>query len=122
MKHVKRVLVLGASSNHERYSYKAIKMLLNNQHEVYAIGNKNEQIEHINIHKELFEIDQLDTLTVYLSPKNQKPYYDYIIDLKPLRVIFNPGTENPELHKLLCQNNIYFEESCTLVLLSTNQF
>lgn len=118
----KKVLVLGASSNPERYSFKAIQMLSNHQHEVFAIGNKNDQVENVIIHKEPFDINELDTITLYLSAKNQKSYYDFIINQKPNRVIFNPGTENPELYDVLKQKNISFEEACTLVLLSTNQF
>jgi hypothetical protein len=57
-----------------------------------------------------------------LAPSRQKEYYDYIIELKPKRVIFNPGTENIELAQLLAQANIDWENACTLVLLSTNQY
>ena len=60
--------------------------------------------------------------TLYLNPERQKDYYNYIVSLKPERVIFNPGTENPELYQILRENNIDFEAACTLVLLSTNQY
>ncbi len=66
--------------------------------------------------------EALNTVTLYMSPKRQKEYYEYIISLKPRRIIFNPGTENPKFFKLLEDNNINFEIACTLVLLSTNQY
>ena len=64
----------------------------------------------------------ITTVTLYLNPKRQEEYYDYILSLKPQRVIFNPGTENPDLYKILRENNIENEVACTLVLLGTNQY
>ncbi|WP_274971940.1 CoA-binding protein, partial [Zunongwangia profunda] len=62
------------------------------------------------------------TVTLYVGPKNQPEYYDYLVALNPKRVIFNPGTENPELYGVLEKNNIKFQNACTLVLLGTNQY
>jgi len=119
----KKTLVLGASSNPERYSYKAISFLLNKKHPVVAVGNKEDETLGVSIKKEMpEEKDQIDTITLYLSSKNQVPYYDSIIDLKPKRVIFNPGTYNPELIEKLEKNNIETVEACTLVMLSTNTY
>ena len=64
----------------------------------------------------------IHTVTLYLNPKHQKAYYDYLIELKPQRVIFNPGTENPIFYKRLKEAGISYEIDCTLVLLSTNQY
>jgi hypothetical protein len=61
-------------------------------------------------------------VTLYLNPLNQKEYYDYIVSLKPKRIIFNPGTENEELYQIAKKNNIQTMEACTLVLLSTGQY
>ncbi|WKW45641.1 CoA-binding protein [Myroides sp. JBRI-B21084] len=115
-------LVLGASENTERYSNKAIKKLLNHNHNVKAIGNKIGEVNGVTINKGLVAFNDIDTVTLYLNPTNQKPYYDYILSLKPRRVIFNPGTENDELQHKLNEAGIAFEEACTLVLLSTNQY
>ena len=76
----------------------------------------------VAIETEKLPFHGIDTVSLYLNPKAQKEYYDYIISLKPRRVIFNPGTENEEFYELLKVNNIAFEESCTLVLLATNQY
>lgn len=76
----------------------------------------------VQIHKELIPFQGINTVTLYLNSKRQSEYYDYIISLRPERVIFNPGTENPELYKLLKENNIQSEVACTLVLLETNQY
>ncbi len=117
-----KTLVLGASLKEERYSFQAISMLQEYGHEVEACGLREGNIGEVTISKDLIPYSDIDTVTLYLNPKRQVEFYDYIISLEPRRVIFNPGTENPELYKLLRENNIAFEESCTLVLLRTNQY
>ncbi|RWX02356.1 CoA-binding protein [Flavobacterium cerinum] len=118
----KKTLVMGASSNPDRYAYKAIKMLQRFGHPVVAVGKKEDEVDGLKIEKQQIPFENIDTVTLYLNPMNQKQYYDYIVALKPNRVIFNPGTENPELYTLLRQNGIEVEIACTLVLLSTNQY
>ena len=118
----KKTLVLGASDNPSRYSYLAINRLVKNGHSVVGVGRKKTAVAGIDIDKEKKEFDHVDTVTLYLNPTNQKEYYDYIISLKPKRIIFNPGTENEELYQLAKKNNIETMEACTLVLLSTGQY
>lgn len=118
----KKTLVLGASLKPERYSNIAIHRLLNNQHDVVAFGIKPGEVRDVVIDTELKNYEDIDTVSLYLNPKRQEAYYDYIIGLNPKRVIFNPGTENPELYQILKDNNIAFEVACTLVLLGTNQY
>jgi uncharacterized protein len=118
----KKTLVLGASENPARYSYLAINRLTNNKHPVVAIGKKKGTVAGIIIETGKIEIEDIDTVTLYLSPQHQKEYYDYIISLHPKRIIFNPGTENDELAVLALKNNIKPIEACTLVLLSTGQY
>jgi predicted CoA-binding protein len=117
-----KVLVIGASLNEDRYSNKAIKMLKQFDHTVFAIGLRNGQINGVNIDTDKPNYETLNTITLYLNPKRQVAYYEYIIGLKPKRVIFNPGTENEHFYKLLDAADIFYEEACTLVLLRTNQF
>lgn len=119
---MKKTLVMGASTDPGRYSYKAIKMLQRYGHPVVAVGRKADELDGLKIEKEHIEFDGVDTVTLYLNPMNQRQYYDYILGLKPKRVIFNPGTENPELYTLLRQNNIEIEIGCTLVMLSVNHY
>ncbi|MCF6296292.1 MAG: CoA-binding protein [Flavobacteriaceae bacterium] len=118
----KKTLVLGASLNSNRYSNMAINRLVNNGFEVVAYGLKEGEVSEIKIDTYLKHYENIDTVTIYLNPKRQKEYYNYIISLHPKRVIFNPGTENPEFYQILKDNNIAFEVACTLVLLSTNQY
>lgn len=119
----KKTLVIGASSNPARYSYKAIQSLVNHKHPVMAYGLRKGAINEIVIETELPGfIKDLDTITLYVGPSNQPPIYADIIRLKPNRVIFNPGTENTELEELLTTNNIAFERACTLVLLSLGNY
>ncbi|SFJ06826.1 CoA-binding protein [Olleya namhaensis] len=118
----KKTLVLGASLKLDRYSNIAIRKLVKYGHETVAFGMKAGEVVGVTIDKELQQYQDLDTVTLYLNPTRQKEYYNYIVGLDPKRVIFNPGTENPELYVLLKENNIDFEVACTLVLLSTNQY
>jgi len=118
----KKTLVLGASLKPHRYSNLAISKLARFDHPVVAIGLRKGTVDGIQIHTEMEEFENVDTVTLYLNAQRQEEYYDYIVDLQPKRVIFNPGTENPELYTLLRKNNIYFENSCTLVLLSSQQY
>lgn len=118
----KKTLVLGASENPARYSYLALKRLLAHGHEVVAIGKKKGKVANVDIITELPAMDDIHTITLYLNPANQKQYYDYIVSLKPRRVIFNPGTENEELERKLAQRGTNTLEACTLVMLSTGQY
>jgi predicted CoA-binding protein len=118
----KKTLVLGASDNPSRYSYLAIQRLRNQGHLVVAIGKKYGHVADVEIEKEKKAFDNLDTITLYLNPLHQQDYYDYILSLKPKRIIFNPGAENNELANLAGQHQIKAIEACTLVLLSTGQY
>lgn len=119
---MKKTLVIGASLNPARYSYLAINRLTQYNHPVIAIGLREGKLNGVHITKERKAYKDVDTITLYLNPSRQIDFYDYIVSLNPKRVIFNPGTENPELYKILKNNNIEFEAACTLVLLGTNQY
>ena len=118
----KTTLVIGASLNPNRYAHRAINKLTINGFNVFAIGKKEGKVSTVNIVTEKLNFSEIHTVTLYINPKIQKEYYQYIINLKPKRVIFNPGTENAELMQLLKENDIYFEEACTLVLLATGGY
>jgi uncharacterized protein len=118
----KKTLVLGASDNSSRYSYLAIQRLRNKGHDVIGIGKHAGVVEDVTIETTKQPVEEIDTVTLYLNPLHQKEYYDYILSLKPKRIIFNPGAENEELKQLALQNNIQPMEACTLVLLSTGQY
>lgn len=119
---MKKTLVLGASTKPERYGNIATRRLKLYNHEVVPVGNRGGEIEGIDILLGKPDVDGIDTITLYLNPKRQEEFYDYIIGLKPKRIIFNPGTENPELVKLAKKNGIETEIACTLVLLSVGQY
>ncbi len=122
MNQKKKTLVLGASDNPSRYSYLALHRLKGQGHPVVAIGKKPGMVAGIPIEKEKRDFDNVDTITLYLNPMHQKQYYDYIVSLKPKRIIFNPGAENDELSALAIKNGIKPMEACTLVLLATGQY
>jgi predicted CoA-binding protein len=118
----KKTLVIGASANPARYSNLAVKKLAAYQHPVVALGKRIGTIGNNTIETEKKDFENIDTVTLYLNPTNQKEYYDYILSLHPKRIIFNPGAENDELADIAAQNNIKTQEACTLVLLSTGQY
>ena len=119
---MKKTLVLGASPNPDRYGFEATAMLHEYKHPVTPFGLKAGEIEGLQIVKVLPTDKDFDTVTLYLGPDNQKSYYDYVIGLHPKRVVFNPGTENPEFEKMLTEKGIEPVEACTLVLLRTGQY
>jgi uncharacterized protein len=118
----KKTMVIGASENPERYSNMAVKKLTAYNHPVIAVGNREGKINDVEITKGKPQIEGVNTVSLYLNPNNQKNYYSYILSLKPDRIIFNPGTENPELERLAAEQGIKTMEACTLVMLSTGQF
>jgi uncharacterized protein len=116
-------LVIGASTNPDRYSYKAIHALLLHHHNVLAIGNKVGVVQNIEIQKNFDNIDcAIDTVTLYINANLQAQYFEKIIALQPRRVIFNPGTENEIFSTMLKANNITALEACTLVMLSIGNY
>ncbi|SDB46992.1 hypothetical protein SAMN03097699_1538 [Flavobacteriaceae bacterium MAR_2010_188] len=117
-----KTLVFGASIKPDRYSNLAIKKLVRYNKNVRAFGLRSGLVEGVGIEDELRLHEDIDTITLYLSPPRQTQYYDHFVALSPRRVIFNPGTENPQLYNILRQHNIEVEVACTLVLLSTNQY
>ena len=118
----KKTLVLGATTKPDRYAFKAINMLVEKGHSVLAIGQNTGEVAGIKIRTKAIPLKNIDTITLYLNAKNQRDYYNYIVEVKPKRVVFNPGTENPELYQLLELNSIKVDVACTLVLLATNQY
>lgn len=119
---MKKTLVLGASPNPSRYSNKAILRLLSYGHEVVAIGKRETSIGDLQVLKGMPPIDGIHTITLYLGPANQEEYLDYLIRLKPSRIIFNPGTYNRKLEKMAHDAGIETVEDCTLVMLDMDEF
>ncbi len=118
----KKTLVLGASDNPSRYSYLAVQRLRKNSHPVVAIGARDTMAGDVKVESKKLPFEDIDTVTLYINPLHQKEYYDYILSLKPKRIIFNPGAENEELAGLAKENNIQPVEACTLVMLATGQY
>src|ERR1700761_5743007 len=118
----KKTLVLGATPDSSRYAYLAANRLVSHGHDIVNVGIKTGEVAGVPIEKPEKLHDDIDTITLYVGPQNQKPLYDYILDTKPKRILFNPGTENPELEKMANERGIATEEACTLVLLSIGQY
>ncbi|WP_224483326.1 CoA-binding protein [Robertkochia aurantiaca] len=119
---MKKTLVLGASLKPHRYSNMAIRRLRDHRQPVVAVGLKEGEVHGVPVKRELNNDSDIHTITLYLNAGNQKPWYDQILEIKPDRVIFNPGTENPELYRLLDEHGIAYENACTLVMLSSGQY
>lgn len=121
---MKKTVIIGATENQSRYAYLAAEMLQEHNLEFVPVSIKRGRI----FGREILDlrtqpaIDAVDTITLYINPKHQKEWYDYFFKLKPKRVIFNPGTENPELEKSLEEKGIHAVEACTLVMLRSGQY
>lgn len=121
---MKKTLIVGATPNSYRYAYLAAEMLTDYEHEIIPIGIKRGEI----LGKQILDIRQkphitnIDTVTLYIGPQHQPEWYEYLISLKPKRIIFNPGTENREFKQLAEANEIEVVEGCTLVMLRANQY
>lgn len=118
----KKTLVIGASTDPSRYAFLAANSLLRHQHKIELLGRNEGKIGENEIKTGKPALKNIDTVTMYVNPKHQAEYYDYVLGLKPRRVIFNPGAENTEFEDLLTKNNIEPIEACTLVMLSTGQY
>ncbi|MBN1463274.1 MAG: CoA-binding protein [Paludibacteraceae bacterium] len=119
---MKKTLLIGASEKPDRYAYKAINALVKNGHPVKALGIKPGNVAGVEFDTQKMIYPDIDTVTLYVGPSNQKDYYQYIQQLRPKRVVFNPGTENLELEEILSKQGIEVERACTLVLLATAQY
>ena len=120
----KKTVIVGASTNPSRYAFMAAERLVDNLHEIVPIGVKSGEV----FGKLILDIgskpsiEDVDTITLYLGPQHQKEHYEYLLSLKPKRVIFNPGTENAEFEKKVEESGAEALEACTLVMLSTGQY
>lgn len=119
---MKKTLVFGASLKSNRYSNLAVNRLMDHNIATEAFGLKVGKIRELLISTNLNDFKDIDTITLYIGAVRQLEYYKYFLKINPKRVIFNPGTENPELYKLLRDNDIEVVVACTLVLLATGQY
>jgi predicted CoA-binding protein len=118
-----KVAILGASSKKDRYSYKAFQMLQDYGHTPLPVSPKLQELEGIKAYANIKDVPAgVDTLTMYVGPETSTKLQTDILNLKPKRVIFNPGSENVELEKALEEAGVHVIEACTLVLLRTEQF
>lgn len=118
----KKTVVIGASINPSRYSYLATIRLLKNGHRVALVGSRKGVIEDIEILTGQPAIEDVHTITLYIRASLQQPLYNYLLSLKPKRIVFNPGTENSELSAMAQKQGIETLNACTLVLLSTGAY
>jgi predicted CoA-binding protein len=121
---MKKTVIIGATTNKDRYAYLAAEMLTEYSHEIVPIGIKKgdvfgNSILDINTRP---KVEDVDTITLYIGPQHQPEHYQYILSLKPKRVIFNPGTENDEFEKMVEQSGAEAIEACTLVMLRSRQY
>jgi len=119
---MKKTMIIGATPNPSRYANKAATRLVYTGHRIVNVGIKKGEAAGQPIEAPGKIHDDIDTITLYVGPANQKDLYDYILQTKPKRLIFNPGAENRELYNLAQENGIEPINACTLVMLATNQY
>lgn len=118
----KKTLILGATPNPSRYSYLAANRLKAKGHSIINVGIKKGEVAGVPIEQAEYIHTDVDTITLYVGTHNQPDLYQYILDTRPKRIIFNPGTENFELENLASKQGIETIEACTLVMLATGQY
>lgn len=120
----KKTAILGSTTNPERYAYLAAQRLVNHEHEIVPIGIKSGQVMGVDILNlnDRPEIEEIDTVTMYIGTKNQAEWEDYILSLNPKRIIFNPGTENPIFAQKASEKGIETINACTLVMLGVGNY
>jgi len=118
----KKTVVLGATPNPTRYANRAVHRLQREGIETVPVGIRRGEIDGTTILNDQPEIAGVHTITLYLNPQRQRAYYDYILSLHPQRIIYNPGTENPELMQLAAERGIENEVACTLVMLASGSY
>lgn len=119
-----KTAIIGATTNPARYAFIAAQMLKDHSHEIVPIGIKKGEVlgEEIIDLRQKPHINDIHTITLYIGPQNQPEWYNYLLSLKPKRIIFNPGTENPEFYKKAEDEGIEAVEACTLVMLRVGNF
>ena len=117
-----KTLILGATPNPSRYAYLAAHKLTRYGHDIINVGIKSGKVAKVEILNGQPDVEEVDTVALYVGARHQPPYYDWLIGLSPRRIIFNPGTENPELAMLAREAGIKTEVACTLVMLSSGQY
>ena len=118
----KKTLVIGGSENSARYSNMAIRLLREHDIDVLSIAKRKGKVLDVEIETTFPSNEDIHTVTLYIGAQRQSEYYSLILELKPERVIFNPGTENYEFARLLEENGIVAVEACTLVMLRVGNF
>jgi uncharacterized protein len=121
---VKKTVIIGATNDPSRYAYLAARMLKQYNHEIVPVGIKKGEVFGTEIQdiRQRPVIPDVDTITMYIGPQRQPEWYDYILSLKPKRIIFNPGTENDTLEQMAEAKGIEVVEGCTLVMLRSYQY
>ena len=121
---MKKTMIIGASTNPSRYAYLAAEMLTSYGHEIVPVGIHSGEVfgkSILNIYQKP-RVTEVDTVTLYIGSRHQPEWYDYILSLKPKRIIFNPGTENPEFESKAKKAGTEAIDGCTLVMLRTGQY
>lgn len=121
---MKKTVIIGATTDPSRYAYLAARMLTHYNNEIVPIGIKKGEVFGARI-LSIFEKPQVadvHTITMYIGPQRQPEWYQYLLGLKPKRIIFNPGTENLTLEKMAEDRGIEVVQGCTLVMLRSNQY
>ncbi len=119
---MKKTVVIGASPNPERYAYLAVQRLRRMGHEVVAVGQRPGRVADVDLQTDRPAVPGVDTVTLYVGPQHQPAWHEYILSLRPKRIIFNPGTENPAFERDAQAQGIQTEEACTLVMLASGTY
>jgi predicted CoA-binding protein len=121
---MRKTVIVGATPNPNRYAFLAAEKLTEHGEAFVPIGIKSGHVfgQTILDLRTKPNISDVDTLTMYLNADHQREWTDYLLSLKPRRIIFNPGAENPEFTEKAKALGIETENACTLVMLATGVY
>ena len=120
----KLTLIAGASADPSRYAYTAALFLNRQNLPFLPIGIKKGDVlgKEILPLREKPNLDEIHTITMYMNAGHQKEWEDYFLSLKPKRIIFNPGAENPDFAERAKSQGVSCINGCTLVMINTGQY
>lgn len=112
------IAVIGASTNREKYSNRAVRAYRAEGYTVYPINPNAEEIEGLKAYASVLDVaGEIDLATLYLPPRWGLSVADAIIAKGIPEVFVNPGAESPELIEKLENAGVNVIQGCSIIAL-----
>ncbi len=114
---IRRIAVVGASANKEKYGYKVLKTLRERGYEVYPLNPKYEEIEGIKCYKSVEELPKnVELLVFVLPPEKGVKILKRAIELGFRNFWFQPGAESKEIFEVIERHKVNGVFACIMNL------